>query len=81
MMLHKLRRAMVNVSREPLHGEIEVDETWVQVYLDEFVFRHNRRKQPAAAFQTLLGLGTGRKSTEYQRIRGASDLLTKPDRN
>jgi transposase-like protein len=199
MMLHKLRRAMVNVAREPLHGEVEVDETWVggeqaglrgsrqlkgrraalvlvavekrgrgsgrmrmqvipdfkaktiipflhqnvstgssiytdglksfeglaeagfkhvartqplrsalrkgaksavplanraignlqqwligtyhgvskpqlQVYLDEFVFRHNRRKTPAAAFQTLLGLGTRRKSTEYEQIRGAKDL-------
>src|SRR6266566_3675598 len=29
MMLHKLRRAMVNVARERLHGEVEVDETWV----------------------------------------------------
>jgi hypothetical protein len=28
-MLHKLRRAMVNVAREPLHGEIKVDDTWV----------------------------------------------------
>jgi transposase-like protein len=199
MMLHKLRRAMVNAAREPLHGEIEADETWVggeqaglrgsrqlkgrraalvlvavekrgrasgrvrmkvipdfkartiipflqqnvspdstiytdglksfeglkeagfkhvartqplrselrkgaksavpladraignlqqwligtyhgvskpqlQVYLDEFVFRHNRRNTPAAAFQTLLGLGTGRKSTEYEHIRGAKDL-------
>jgi len=53
------------------HG---VSRAQLQVYLDEFVFRHNRRKQPAAAFQTLLGLGTGRKSTEYQRIRGARDL-------
>src|ERR671911_2256540 len=30
----------------------------LQVYLDEFVFRHNRRKQPMAAFQTLLGMGS-----------------------
>jgi transposase-like protein len=199
MMLHKLRRAMVNMAREPLHGEVEVDDTWVggeqaglrgsrqlkgrraalvlvavekrgrgsgrvrmkvipdfkaktivpflqqnvspgstiytdglksfeslreagfkhiartqplrtelrkgaksavpladraignlqqwligtyhgvskpqlQAYLDEFVFRHNRRKTPAAAFQTLLGLGTAQKSTEYERIRGAKDL-------
>src|SRR5437762_1582495 len=44
------------------------------VYLDEFVFRHNRRKQPMAAFQTLLGLGTGRKPTPYEKIRGAADL-------
>jgi transposase-like protein len=29
MMLHKLRRAMVNAGREPLRGEIEVDDTWV----------------------------------------------------
>jgi transposase-like protein len=29
MMLHKLRRAMVNAAREPLNGEIEVDDTWV----------------------------------------------------
>src|SRR5262250_210784 len=201
MLLHKLRRAMVNVAREPLHGEVEVDETWIggeqaglrgsrqlkerraalvlvaverrgrgsgrvrmkvipdfrgktivpflrqnvssgstiytdglqsfeglteagfkhiartqplrsalrkgaksavpladraignlqqwligtyhgvskpqlQVYLDEFVFRHNRRKTPAAAFQTLLGLGAGRESTEYEQIRGARDLKT-----
>lgn len=29
MLLHKLRRAMVNLAREPLYGEVEVDETWV----------------------------------------------------
>ena len=198
MLLHKFRRAMVNVAREPLHGEIEVDETWIggeqaglrgsrqlkgrraalvlvaverrgrgtgrvrmkaipdfksstmipflqenvspgstiytdgfksfcglteagfrhiartqplpsalrkgaqsavpladraignlqkwligtyhgvskpqlQVYLDEFVFRHNRRKTPAAAFQTLLGFGTIRQSTQCDQIRGAKD--------
>jgi transposase-like protein len=199
MMLHKLRRAMVNVAREPLHGEVEIDDTWIggpqagirgsrqlkgrraalilvavekrgkasgrvrmavipdfktttlkafikrnvtpgstiytdglksysgleesgyhhiariqplrtdlrkgeksvvpmadraignlqqwligtyhgvsraqlQVYLDEFVFRNNRRKQPMAAFQTLLGLGTGRAPTPYNLIKGARDI-------
>src|ERR1700693_5518421 len=29
MMLHKLRRAMVNAVREPLHGDVEVDDTWI----------------------------------------------------
>jgi hypothetical protein len=29
MMLHKFRRAMVNLERERLWGEVEVDETWV----------------------------------------------------
>ena len=53
------------------HG---VSKPQLQVYLDEFVFRHNRRNTSAAAFQTLLGLRTGRKSTEYEHIRGAKDL-------
>ena len=57
------------------HG---VSKPQLQVYLDEFVFRHNRRKTPAAAFQTLLGLGTGRKSTEYEQIRGAKDSQSQP---
>ena len=200
MMLHKLRRAMVNVAREPLHGEVEVDDTWIggpqpglrgsrqlkgrhavpvlvavekrgdrsgrvrmsvlrdfkgttvtaliqqhvapgttvytdglggfaglqdagfdhvplkqplrsafrkgarsvvpladraignlqqwligtyhgvsrsqlQAYLDEFVFRHNRRKNRMAAFQTLLGLGAGHMPTPYRRITGGRDML------
>lgn len=29
MMLHKFRRAMINLAREPLRGEVEVDDTWV----------------------------------------------------
>lgn len=53
------------------HG---VSKGQLQVYLDEFVFRHNRRRQPMAAFQTLLGLGSGRAPTPYRKIRGASDL-------
>ena len=57
------------------HG---VSRDQLQVYLDEFVFRHNRRRQPMAAFQTLLGLGTGRKPTTYKQIRGATDLATRP---
>ena len=55
------------------HG---VSPAQLQVYLDEFVFRHNRRKQPMAAFQTLLGLGTDRKPTPYRLIRGAEDLTS-----
>jgi transposase-like protein len=38
------------------------------VYLDEFVFRHNRRRTPMAAFQTLLGLGTVHEPTTYREI-------------
>jgi transposase-like protein len=57
------------------HG---VSRDQLQVYLNEFVFRHNRRRQPMAAFQTLLGLATGRKPTPYKRIRGAEDLANPP---
>jgi transposase-like protein len=53
------------------HG---VSRDQLQVYLDEFVFRHNRRRVPMAAFQTLLGLGAGHKPTPYEQIRGAADL-------
>ena len=53
------------------HG---VSREQLQVYLDEFVFRHNRRKLPMAAFQTLLGLGTGHHPTDYEKIRGAADI-------
>ena len=54
------------------HG---VSRAQLQAYLDEFVFRHNRRKQPMAAFQTLLGLGTGHTPTPYRRIQGGRDML------
>ena len=54
------------------HG---VSKGQLQVYLDEFVFRHNRRRQPMAAFQTLLGLGAGRTPTLYRQIRRAGDLV------
>jgi len=57
------------------HG---VSRDQLQVYLDEFVFRHNRRRQPMAAFQTLLGLGSGHKPTRYNEIRGAQDLPKLP---
>jgi hypothetical protein len=29
MILHKFRRAMINLKREPRRGEVEVDDTWV----------------------------------------------------
>jgi transposase-like protein len=53
------------------HG---VSRDQLQVYLDEVVFRHNRRQTPMAAFQTLLGLGTAHKPVPYIQIRGASDI-------
>jgi transposase-like protein len=57
------------------HG---VSRDQLQTYLDEFVFRHNRRRLPMAAFQTLLGLGSSRKPSSYNQIRGATDLSEEP---
>jgi transposase-like protein len=45
----------------------------LQVYLDEFVFRHNRRGTPMAAFQTLLGLGALHAPSTYRQIAGHGD--------
>ena len=59
------------------HG---VSREQLQVCLDEFVFRLNRRRLPLAAFQTRLGLGTRRKPTPYKEIRGAG-YLSNHDQN
>jgi len=47
------------------HG---VGHKHLQVYLDEFTFRFNRRRTPPAAFQTLLGLGAQCGPTTYQQL-------------
>ena len=50
------------------HG---VGNQHLQVYLDEFTFRFNRRRTPMAAFQTLLGLATVHGPTTYQMLYGS----------
>ncbi len=46
-----------------------VSEHQLQAYLDEFVFRFNRRRTPMAAFQTLLGIGANLPPTTYEEIK------------
>ena len=82
---HLIRRPETRVTRaEKLFGrhepQAEPDKIVIEKagilhanLLIEFVFRHNRRGQPMAAFQTLLGLGTGR-PTSYKPIRGGANL-------
>ena len=60
------------------------DEAACREYLETFRwpdgFRHNRRKTPMAAFQTLLGLRSARGPTPGRLIRRSSrDLATIPD--
>lgn len=47
------------------HG---VDPAYLHIYLDEFVFRFNRRRTPMAAFQTLLGLASSKAPMPYEKI-------------
>jgi transposase-like protein len=68
-------RAIGNLQQWLLGTYHGVSRAQLQVYLDEFVFRHNRRQQPIAAFQTLLGLGTMQGSTHCDSIRSARDPL------
>jgi hypothetical protein len=52
-----------------MHGtHRNVSPEHLPVYLNEFVFRHNRRATPMAGFQTLLGLG--RTGLEFVRKPG-----------
>jgi transposase-like protein len=47
------------------HG---VEPKHLPSYLDEFVFRFNRRRTPMAAFQTLLGISSNKKSVTLREL-------------
>jgi len=67
-LLPRAHRAISNL-KAWMHGTHRgVSNEHLPVYLDEFVFRHNRRGTPMAAFQTLLGLGAIHKPTTYSEI-------------
>lgn len=71
-LLPRAHRSISNL-KAWLHGtHRDVSREHLQVYLDEFVFRHNRRRTPMAAFQTLLGLGADRPPTTYREITAHS---------
>jgi transposase-like protein len=58
-----------------------VSKEHLQVYLDEYAFRFNRRRTPMAAFQTLLGLGGQQPPTTYRQIYAQGPGLTAPVRD
>jgi Zn ribbon nucleic-acid-binding protein/transposase-like protein len=51
------------------HG---VEPKYLQTYLDEFVFRFNRRQTPMAAFQTLLGISTSKSPLTLRELANRS---------
>jgi transposase-like protein len=67
-LLPRAHRAISNL-KAWVHGTHRgVSDEHLQVYLDEYVFRHNRRGTPMAAFQTLLGLGAQHQPSTYKQI-------------
>ena len=67
-LLPRAHRAISNL-KAWMHGTHRgVGDEHLQVYLDEYVFRHNRRGTPMAAFQTLLGLGALHGPSTYDEI-------------
>lgn len=66
--LPRAHRAISNLKTWLQGTHRGVSREHLQVYLDEFVFRHNRRRTPMAAFQTLLGLGALHAPTTYREI-------------
>ena len=66
--LPRAHRALSNLKTWLQGTHHGVSPKHLQVYLDEFVFRHNRRRTPLAGFQTLLGLGTVHEPVTYRQI-------------
>lgn len=73
-------RAISNLKAWLLGTHRGVGADQLPVYLDEFVFRWNRRRSPMAGFQTLLGLGAHREPATYKAILGAPSSSGTPRR-
>jgi transposase-like protein len=67
-LLTRVHRAISNL-KAWMHGtHRRVSPEHMPLYLDEYVFRHNRRRVPMASFQTLLGLGLAHEPVTYREI-------------
>jgi transposase-like protein len=66
--LPRAHRSISNLKAWMLGTHRGVSKEHLPTYLDEFVFRHNRRRTPMAAFQTLLGLGAAHEPATYREI-------------
>jgi len=64
----RVHRAISNFKSWMRGTHRSVSNEHLRVYLDEYVFRYNRRNTPMAAFQTLLGLQTHQEPTTYRQI-------------
>ena len=74
-MLHKLRRAMVDAARDPLHGEVEVDETWVGG--EQAGLRGSRQLKGRRAALVLVAVEKRGKGSGRVRMKVIPDFKTK----
>ena len=68
LVLPWLHRVFANAKRWGLGVYHGLRRRHLQGYLDEFVFRFNRRRTPAAAFERLLGLAVVLQPAPYQML-------------
>ena len=64
----RVHRAISNFKSWLRGTHRSISNEHLQVYLDDFTFRYNRRSTPMAAFQTLLGLSSQQAPTTYRQI-------------
>jgi ISXO2-like transposase domain/Transposase zinc-ribbon domain len=72
LILPWVHRVFANAKRWALGVYHGLRPKHLQAYLDEFVFRFNRRRTPHAAFDRLLGLGLTLEPATYQMLVGRS---------
>jgi ISXO2-like transposase domain len=72
LVLPWIHRVFANAKRWALGVYHGLREKHLQAYLDEFVFRFDRRRTPHAAFDRLLGLGLTLEPATYQMLVGRS---------
>src|SRR5215211_7908984 len=72
LVLPWIHRVFANAKRWGLGVYHGLRQKHLQAYLDEFVFRFNRRRTPAAAFERLLGLAATLQPASYQMLIGRS---------
>src|SRR3954451_23063571 len=68
LVLPWIHRVFANAKRWALGAYHGLREKHLQAYLDEFVFRFNRRRTPAAAFDRLLGLSLTLEPATYRML-------------
>ena len=68
LILPWVHRVFANAKRWALGVYHGLREKHLQAYLDEFVFRFNRRRTPAAAFERLLDLAVTLQPAPYQML-------------